>query len=356
MPRTDLSGYDRSLEPDVRIWAARDFDWVHELRDFDRVIYAVGNSRLHLPALRELTARPGTVIAHDIRLGELYGAAHRAEDVSHNSLWLREKLYALYGDRVPPADLRRAADEPEAARRFGVYMSQEVQAHAERILVDSGYAADALRMDLLPGQHGAEVAVVARGVPAAPVVRNGEPFPGRPVVISHGAEQAEAVDLLLHAFASLAERRPGARLVVIGRTEPAARARLADTAANLGIDDAVTLADDLDQRDYWATVAGADAAVQIRTSTDGEASGAVCDCLAARVPTIVSAVGWLAEQPEPAVIRVPRECSPAQLADRIDEVVRDPSLRAEIRAAQDAYAEANSFERVAERYAELLRL
>jgi UDP:flavonoid glycosyltransferase YjiC (YdhE family) len=56
------------------------------------------------------------------------------------------------------------------------------------------------------------------------------------------------------------------------------------------------------------------------------------------------------------VIRVPRECAPSVLAERIGVILDDPDLRERIRLAQDDYAAANSYERVAELYAEILAL
>ena len=64
----------------------------------------------------------------------------------------------------------------------------------------------------------------------------------------------------------------------------------------------------------------------------------------------------LAEVPEPAVLHVPRELSPGELADTVGRVIDDPELRERIQAFQDSYAAANSYERTAERYAELLEL
>ena len=40
----------------------------------------------------------------------------------------------------------------------------------------------------------------------------------------------------------------------------------------------------------------------------------------------------------------------------IRRILDDPALRDRIRAAQDAYAAANSYEKIAERYAEILGL
>ncbi|HEX3561219.1 MAG TPA: glycosyltransferase [Solirubrobacterales bacterium] len=347
--------YDRSLEPRVRLWAAGDFDWAHELRDFDRILYVLGDSPIHLHAIEGLISRPGTVIAHDVRFGRLYESMK--PEFWENPVWMREKLYGMYGDRIPAGDLRRSPDDPEVQARFGIYMSQEVQSHAERILVHSRCAADVLRMDRLPGDPGAETVVVGRGIPERALGRNGERPAGELRVISHGAgERPEAIDLLLHGFAALAKERPEARLVLLGHLEEAAERRLHETASNLRIGDAIEMRGHLDGADYWRALAESDVAVQLRTSSDGEVSGSVCDCLAARVPTIVSAVGWLRELPSPAVLHVPRDCAPSALAVQIEEVVEDPGLRKRIRAAQDEYAEANSYERVAERYAELLGL
>jgi glycosyltransferase involved in cell wall biosynthesis len=107
--------------------------------------------------------------------------------------------------------------------------------------------------------------------------------------------------------------------------------------------------------EYWETLRAADLAVQLRAGVKGP-SAAVCDCIAARVPTIASSIGSLREVPSPVVLPVPEDCSPRLLAERMASALGDQRLRDDIRIAQDAYAEANSFTRVAERYAELLAL
>jgi glycosyltransferase involved in cell wall biosynthesis len=350
----DQDSYDRSLGSAVRLWPAGDFDWVHELRDFDRLLYVLGNSPLHRHALEGLIERPGVVLAHDVRFGALYESLQPSW--GQNPVWLREKLHQMYGDRIPPADLRRAGRDRDLQERFGIYMSQEIQAHAEKLLVHSRYAADVLRMDRTPLTAGAETVVVSRAISEGAIMNDGG---GRaaPNVISHaGGEHPEAIDLLMHGFAAIAEERPGAGLVLLGPLEEGAGARLAETASNLGLTDAVSTHGRLEGDAYRRALTSADVAVELRTSSDGEVSQGVCDCLAARLPTVVSSVGWLAELPEPAVLHLTRESSPGELADTIGRLIDDPGLRERIRASQDSYAAANSYERTAERYAELLEL
>jgi glycosyltransferase involved in cell wall biosynthesis len=352
---TDTSAYDRSLEPGIRVWPARDFDWVANLRAFDRVLYALGDSPLYLHSLLGLMERPGAVIAHDVRLGRLYSALHEAEH-GDNPLWMREKLFELYGGRVPSDTLRLAAEDPAAAHHFGVYMSREVQALAERILVHSDYAADALRLDRLPGEAGADASVVPMAVPAAPIPISRDGASPEPLIVSHAASEGpDAIDLLLHGLAELRARHPGARLALLGELRSGAEERLAETARNLGIADAVERLGRLEGDRYWQVLAAADAAVELRTGTDGEASAGVCDLLAARVPLVVSALGWLGELPEPAVLHVPRGCSAAELGARIEDAL-DTSTRKRIASAQEELARATSPESVTERYAELLGL
>jgi glycosyltransferase involved in cell wall biosynthesis len=214
-----------------------------------------------------------------------------------------------------------------------------------------------LRMDRLPGQAGAETLVVGRGIPEAAIRRNGHRTAGGSTVLSHGAgEHPESVDLLMHGFSRLVGRRPDAKLVLLGSFEEDAEARLHETASNLGLGDVVSLRRHVEGDEYWHALAEADVAVELRTSSDGEASSSVCDCLAARVPVVVSSVGWLGELPEPAALHVPRECAPDELAAAIERVLDGPDLRARIHDAQDSYAAANSYERVAARYTELLEL
>jgi glycosyltransferase involved in cell wall biosynthesis len=126
--------------------------------------------------------------------------------------------------------------------------------------------------------------------------------------------------------------------------------------ADLGLGSSVSLHGRTDKREYWEILQSADLAVQLRSSFNAGASGAVSDCIAARVPVIVTGIGWLTELPDNVVLSVPEECSADALAERMAVALRDEGLRGEIKTAQDRYASETSFARVAERYAEVLAL
>ena len=97
----------------------------------------------------------------------------------------------------------------------------------------------------------------------------------------------------------------------------------------------------------------ADLAVQFAGRSTRRASGAVSDCIAARVPMIVSAIGWATELPERmAFFRCP-DCSIARLGERMVDALWDQDLRAGCGKPRTGTPR-HSFARVAERYVDVL--
>jgi len=90
--------------------------------------------------------------------------------------------------------------------------------------------------------------------------------------------------------------------------------------------------------------------------SNGEASAAICDCLAAGVPTIVSDLGWTGELPPDAAAHIPPGTPPERLAALMSELISDLPRRTALAAAGLAHARANSFEHVAAAYIEILEL
>jgi glycosyltransferase involved in cell wall biosynthesis len=76
---------------------------------------------------------------------------------------------------------------------------------------------------------------------------------------------------------------------------------------------------------YW--LAAADFAVQLRTSSRGETSGAVLDCLAWGLPLILNDHGFAAEISEEVVIKLPDTFSDAELTAALEKLYCDYSLR-----------------------------
>jgi glycosyltransferase involved in cell wall biosynthesis len=350
--------FDASLES-VGLWTSDQFDWVDGLRSYDRVLYMLGGSRFHVHVLEAMLARPGAVLAHDVRLVGLYLAMHQ-QSHPRERLWMEDKLAEMYGDRLSARDRDRIWD-PGVYVKNQVFMTEEMQRRAEQIMVHSRYQADVLRLERPDGAP--EPFIVSHGIPAQPPTngagRERLPRSRGPLVVTYGLVSlpVKRMSLLLAGFARLGEKFADAQLVVVGEVTDPDRFAILSEAESLGIGSRVSMLGRVDHDEYWGVLSAADLAVQLRAGINGgEASGAVCDCIAARVPTIVSAIGWFKELPNPVVLPVAEDCSPADLAGAMTEALADAGLRARIRSAQSGYADANSFPRVAERYAELLAI
>jgi glycosyltransferase involved in cell wall biosynthesis len=160
----------------------------------------------------------------------------------------------------------------------------------------------------------------------------------------------------MSAFAHIVATMPDARLEVVGEIAGSERDQLSAMLVDMGIESPVRLHGRAEKEEYWEVLQAADLAVQLRSPFNAGASGAVSDCIAARVPVIVTGIGWLAELPPDVVLPVPEECPADGLAHRMAVALRDQGLRRKVKAAQDRYASETSFARVAERYAEVLAL
>jgi glycosyltransferase involved in cell wall biosynthesis len=90
---------------------------------------------------------------------------------------------------------------------------------------------------------------------------------------------------------------------------------------------------------YLRYLASADAAVQLRGVTRGEASRAGLDCLAHGLPLIANASGSLAELPDDALIMLPADFSDDALASALERVAADAKLRAKAGGAGRRYIE-----------------
>src|SRR5262249_48824406 len=126
-----LAAPDPSPDPRVDVRSHSEFDWLKPLRSYDRVLHVLGNSRFHVNALRYLLETRGPVLLHDVRLTGLYIAA--TANGSGEFASFRHKVAELYGGRIPPLALRRLPDVG-VEEEYGVFMTQEVQAHAELLM------------------------------------------------------------------------------------------------------------------------------------------------------------------------------------------------------------------------------
>jgi glycosyltransferase involved in cell wall biosynthesis len=107
---------------------------------------------------------------------------------------------------------------------------------------------------------------------------------------------------LLQAFALFRRERPGARLLLVGAA--AERFDLDRRLERLGLRDGVLRDGYVPEERMWSLMASCDVLVNLRFPTMGETSGSVIRGLSLGRPMVVSDVGWFAELPDDAVLKV----------------------------------------------------
>jgi glycosyltransferase involved in cell wall biosynthesis len=226
-------------------------------------------------------------------------------------------------------------------------MAREVLSLAERYLVHSRFAADLARLDASSADEK-KIAVLPFGIRAPEEFAGYERSDGNRVIATFGiVGPTKQPDVVLEAFARLAEREPEAELAFVGPVEHSEARRLAERAESLGVGERVRLTGELAEDQFHASIARASVAVQLRSASNGETSAAVTLCLAAGVPTVVSAIGSARELPDDCVVKVDPDAGPDAVAGAIGTLLHDDSRRAAQRTAGQRFARENSFEHAA---------
>src|SRR5262249_47013243 len=142
--------------------------------------------------------------------------------------------------------------------------------------------------------------------------------------------------------------RPGARLLLVGDATP--------RVAGLELPEGVVREPYVDEERLWSLMAACDAIVNLRSPTMGETSGSVIRALSLGKPLVVSDVGWFAELPPDAALRIPvDEREHSGLVAGLDLLASDPDRRRSMgAAARKLVADQHDLEHVADLYAAAL--
>jgi len=177
----------------------------------------------------------------------------------------------------------------------------------------------------------------------APVAVQGEPLYG---CFGH-LNETKRIAELVSAFERLRERRPGARLLLVGS--------LAVRLDRLELPEGVEHRDYVPENELWSLMAACDAIVSLRSPTMGETSGSAIRALSLGKPLVVSDVGWFSELPADAVIKVPVDEREEDTLPAALEALADPDVRAAMGGrARELVAREHQVDRVAEAYAAAL--
>jgi glycosyltransferase involved in cell wall biosynthesis/SAM-dependent methyltransferase len=346
-----------SVEPGVHQHGrVRDASWLLAHADqVDRVLYHFGNSPFHAYMLPLLRAVPGTVVLHDFFLSglmawlEFQGGGPRAWD---------EALYFSHGLR---AVRERHLDTQSALRNYPVNL--QIVQRAEGLIVHSDYSrrlaqewcGDALMqtVDVIPmlrspaDAHDKAAARRRLGIDERDFL-----------VCSFGFLNWTKLNhrLLSSWSASDLARDRHCRLVFVGENQGDEYGRrLLGTIRSNGVAGRIHITGFASPQVYREYLAAADVAVQLRTSSRGETSAAVLDCMNHALALVVNANGAMAELSPDAVWMLPDAFEDEALRGALETLWREPEKRRALgEHGQELVRTRHAPAEIARRYAETI--
>jgi glycosyltransferase involved in cell wall biosynthesis len=346
-----VGDFARPLEAGVTLIGAEAFRVAARRSRPDRVLHCMGNSRLHEHVYELLREAPGPVLLHDAQLTGFFGYYAGRERPADPLGLLVERVREDYGEAVPAEELASALLSWRRRAELGIYLTAEIQRRAERVFVHSRFAQEVLERDGAILERRVPVSVMPFAMPACDPAGARGPAATAPLVVHMGVvSEVKGIGALIEAFALLAERLPDARLVIAGDGDEAGLDHWRAFARQRAPRATVEIPGRVDAERWAHLLARADLAVQLRVVSNGEASAAVCDCLAAGIPTIVSDIGWMGELPRDAVVHVPPDVGPQALSETMRSLLTEQPVRAALSRAARAHAGERSFEHVAAAY------
>ncbi|MBU2787014.1 glycosyltransferase [Acidithiobacillus sp. VAN18-1] len=348
---------DRVDDPWVNLHGkVRDVAWLRaNAGEIDRVLYQIGNSPFHRHMLPLLEEFPGTVVLHDFYLSglmawrELHGGEAGA---------LTRALYESHGY----AGVRDRYCDAEAAKCHHP-VNWHILQHAQGVIVHSDYSHDLARQ-----WYGHEAAADWKVIPLlrSPAGKVDKQSSRRQLGIDAGdfvvcsfgfLDGTKLNHRLLQAWLkSSPSGDKRCRLVFVGENHGGEYgASLRKTMRESGLGERLHITGFAAPEVFRNYLAAADLAVQLRTSSRGETSGTVLDCMNYGLPLIVNANGSMAELDREAVWMLPDEFSDEALVEALETLWRDPTRRQDLGAkARALVIEHHAPEVCAQRYADAI--
>jgi glycosyltransferase involved in cell wall biosynthesis len=354
--RTGISEYSALLLPALR--RRLDVEVVPRgqsaPRGADVCLYHVGNNPdAHGWIVEALRRRPGVVVLHDFVLHHLVAGLTLGRRDGQGYLGAMQREAGVPGRLLAHGVLDGVVPPLWEVRPDDFPLAGEVLEHAAKpgggLIVHSRYVAERA---LASGYDG-RLWRIAHPAWPDPGVQAGD-VEGDPLVGCFGNLNAsKRIPQLLEAFAKLRERRPGARLLLVGAEAPGFD--LAGRLTGLGLA-GVERRDYVDEERLWELMAACDVCVALRSPTMGETSGSAIRALVLGKPLVVSDVGWFRELPDEVALKVPvDEHEVETLAGALTLLAENhAALEAMSRDAVEYVRHEHDLDRVAEAYAAAL--
>ena len=306
----------------------RDTEWFEtHAHLYDRVLYCMGNSPFHAHMISLIRRFPGTVVLHDFFLSDLLTwVSHNSEIGMHEFDREMYRSHGLSGClRIQNTGISGAA-EAFPLNGFVFRNARGIIAHSQFVTQLAG--------KFYSPRAGEEIVVIPhlRGAypQRPPQTREQLSFaPNDFVVCTFGILHPRKLNHLLVAawVASRLWKHTGCYLVFVGEGNEGYQRELETLIAEDDCRATVRFVGYANRELYQSYLAAADIAVQLRTSSRGETSGTVLDCMASGIPVIITPIGSMADYPDDVVVKTSAAASPDDLAATLLKLHANEELR-----------------------------
>lgn len=329
---------------------------LRQLGVYDAVIYHVGNDhRYHTGIYQTLLHHSGIVVFHDFALQDFFLGLAREADSLAIYLDEIENCYGREARGEAEDAMARGLAPPHVARCAEFPMNERLARRAEGIIVHSEW--NRVRFErIAPGVPLVRIPhhITGRAATQKPRTAGGD---GRKSIAlaSFGLITAEkGIERVLRALAAL-KANYDFRYTLVGEPNPFFDVR--ERVRVYGLTDRVRVTGHVTLEEFERHITATDIALNLRERTVGETSGSLCRIMAAGVAAVVSNVGWFAELPDDAVVKVDWDAhTDALLVAYLQRLVEDARLRESIGANARRYMLANhTIEQSAQGYLNFIR-
>jgi len=296
---------------------------------YQRVIYHFGNSIFHKHMFDLLEEIPGVVVLHDFFLS---GILSNMEFSGYKTSFFVDSIYNSHGYKAL-TNYFKADNMNDIIEKYPANLS--VLQNALSIIFHSNYSVN-LVSKWYPN-------VTAKDYSVIPLLRtkseNIDKIKAKEslnlpldsfVICSFGILGEKKLNhRLLQSFldSSLSTNK-NCYLIFVGKNDIGSYGiELVKTIKNSKIQKQIKITGWTDSEKFITYLKSADIAVQLRTSSRGETSAAVLDCMNYGLPTIVNANGSMSELPYESVLMIDDDFINKDLTDAIEKLYNDKNYR-----------------------------
>jgi len=321
--------------------------------EFDRILYHMGNAPFHSHMVSLIKKWPGAVMLHDFYLGHLVAHMDNLQPG-----FLAGELFAESG--FPGLLKQQVSTATDIMWQHPLNIS--VLNHGLGLIVHSSFSITLAQLHYGNVSDQPWQVIPHLKVPAPEISSHQKAAIRKKLNIPENAFVAcsfghlsptKLHNRLINAWIdSPLSQSHNCYLIMVGENTPSLYGRgLEDSIQQSGLSDRIRITGWTESDEFNQYLACADMAIQLRSQSRGETSGAAIDCLSHGLPTIINAHGTMSDMQRDSVYFLPDEFTDQELISALNELWQDVEKRQQLsRSARLTIAEQHDPERCGDLY------